>query len=274
MMRKVATIGWPDGRGLCAESPNHRGFTRVSPRTIQSLTFILRENRKDSAQSSLTLITGRRSGRPLCASYPKLFSGLSPGLRHPALIPLCTCWVRTGWVAWCTQGGILETYTRRCIPPYHTQGCIPPTIPRVYIGMPRSYLRVYIGMPRSYLRVYSSHRCVPKGGILLTAVSLRWVSSLAYTSGCGYPPWFIPQGVVIPVRFMSVSGYSREVYVRHWGYTLGMEPPPSTPVSLLGLYSAGVISPVSASFCSFLPSCSNWRSCTYRLVRMGTARRE
>jgi len=70
----LATVHIPqrlDGRkvrGLCAEVPDHRGFTVVYPNVIQSFIRLLREGGYNSAQSSLTSVTPLGPRRSLCAS--------------------------------------------------------------------------------------------------------------------------------------------------------------------------------------------------------------
>jgi len=68
------------GRGLCATCPLHRGLETVDPSSIRSSIRCARENRSNSAQSSLQTSTGWRA---LCASSPSHPGDsllLSPGL--------------------------------------------------------------------------------------------------------------------------------------------------------------------------------------------------
>ena len=73
--------GWP----LCADLPNHRGNIEDYPVCIQSFLSFFREKRSNFAQrtpfSSHTFRTLRRSN----ASYPGLFSFLSP--EHHRSVP-------------------------------------------------------------------------------------------------------------------------------------------------------------------------------------------
>ena len=56
------------------------------PVAIQSIQLYPREERSNSAHPTITLSTLLRSGRPLCASSPKLFLDQSPGPRRPAAV--------------------------------------------------------------------------------------------------------------------------------------------------------------------------------------------
>jgi len=57
----TTTIGWPEGRTpVCAEVPNPRVYTGSYPVAIQSLLLYLREERSNSAQSPIPLITPLR----------------------------------------------------------------------------------------------------------------------------------------------------------------------------------------------------------------------
>lgn len=78
------TLTTSDGRKggpLCAEGLNHRGYPKGYPTVIQSFTLYLPGRRSNSAQSGSPFITPLGKGGALCASYPKLFSSLSPGPR-------------------------------------------------------------------------------------------------------------------------------------------------------------------------------------------------
>jgi len=75
---------------LCAEVSNHRGFTEGYPVSIQSFLTLFPGRAGNSAQKGIPLITGKRKGRPLCASSPLLFPGWSPGPpRLPLYTPVC-----------------------------------------------------------------------------------------------------------------------------------------------------------------------------------------
>jgi len=72
------TGGWSDG-GLCATWLSHRGFTEGYPRSIQSFHFNHREERNNSAQNLLPMLTGKRGLKAQGGLSSLLISELSPG---------------------------------------------------------------------------------------------------------------------------------------------------------------------------------------------------
>ena len=122
------------------------------------MTLIVREERSNSARRTITLLTGRETGRPLCASSPLLFPVLSPGPRRRAQQRRVAPRGRTDRRQ-CVPGKREGVYTGWCIPGVHKVGI--PGCTRLPM-----YLRVYtppyvpqgVQYPPGYIRVYNTHQ--------------------------------------------------------------------------------------------------------------------
>ena len=183
--------------------------------------MFFREERSNNAQSCPLTVTPLRPRRALCASYPKLFPTLSPGLRlcaslHrvrycryyagysrvwgiPRVVRVCIYQVVYTGIY---HGGVYPAYTRVYYSP-GTSGCTIAQVPQgvLYPGYtsgvlyPRVYLRCTI--PRVYLRCTIPRCTIPRCTIPRCTLPRVYLTRSVPYPGCTLGEGYLMRRVVL-----------------------------------------------------------------------------